>query len=187
LSADKAPFLSNYLKHLFGPYGTNKASQMPLDGTIQIDFTQVSRATASILRKLQRIATPESMNDSISMDKLKAAYKCWCKSTSTSPSGLHLGHKKASLLKTKQKLSFTSTTPFDDRIVQLKSGFINLAISNTIMFKQRKKVVNAMIAKIPGLPCNTKSNHQKRPQHDHGHILGATTNATRQIFIPIWV
>jgi hypothetical protein len=92
--ADKTPFSTNYLKLLLGPYGTNEASQMLLDGTLQIDFTQVSRATASILRKLQRVAAPDSIDASISMEELKAAYKCWRESTSTSPSGLHLGQKR---------------------------------------------------------------------------------------------
>jgi hypothetical protein len=154
--ADKTPFSTNYLKLLLGPYGTNEASQMLLDGTLQIDFTQVSRATASILRKLQRVAAPDSIDASISMEELKAAYKCWRESTSTSPSGLHLGHEKASLMKPKHKIPSTSPTPFDDRIFQLKSDFINLAISNTIIFDRWKKVVNAMIAKIPGLPYITK-------------------------------
>ena len=85
------------------------------------------------------------------------SYRRWRESTSTSPSGDHLGHDHLILRKV------APITPDDDptnqldfRIFAIRTHLLNLAVQNTIVYDRWKKVVNAMIEKIPGQPLIDK-------------------------------
>jgi hypothetical protein len=151
--AYRSPFATPFLRNLLGPYGTNEHSQHILDGRSSITKDDVSAATFSIIQKLQRVACPNSINFTITAQELKAAYKNWRESTSTSPSGLHLGHEKAILTKVeKTTLTAMNVTPLDDRIFGIKAAFLNLSVQNRIVYPRWKVVHNTMIEKIPGRP-----------------------------------
>jgi hypothetical protein len=86
-------------------------------------------------------------------DKIRDAYKKLRESTSTSPSGNHLGHEKAILCQT----SPNSNDPLDEnslayRMFSIKTRILNLAMLHTIILDRWTMVVNAMIEKDPGNP-----------------------------------
>jgi hypothetical protein len=79
-----------------GPYGTTEEAGWLFNGTLNIDDnTEIDDATRSILLKLKKYAG--NLSDYITIDDLRQGYAKWRESTSTSPSGLHLGHEKALL------------------------------------------------------------------------------------------
>jgi hypothetical protein len=173
--AYRTPFATPFLKNLLGPYGTNQHSQLILDGRSPITRDEVSNATFSIIQKLQRVACPNSIDATITASELKAAYKNWRESTSTSPSGLHLGHEKAILAKVKKlKTTKTSASSLDDRIFGLKAAFINLSVQNRIVYPRWQVVHNTMIEKIPGRPHLNKLRVI--------HIIESDSNMTMGIF-----
>jgi hypothetical protein len=173
--AYRSPFASPFLKNLLGPYGTNANSQLILDGCSPLSRTDVSSATFSIIKKLRRVACPNSIDDTITATDLQSAYKTWRESTSTSPSGLHLGHEKAILAHTTQ-VSHTNTaeTYLADRIFGIKADFINLAVQNRIVYPRWKVVHNTMIEKIPGRPHLNKLRVI--------HIIESDSNMTMGIY-----
>ena len=92
VQTDKTPFFDEPLKSDINFTATTASTEEILTGTY--DTGQLDRITANFVEKLQqnhpiRTATFLTTNDV--RDRLKQ----WTESTTTSPSGLHLGHYKA--------------------------------------------------------------------------------------------
>jgi len=80
-----------------------------------------------------------SLNDYIITDsKFKTFYSKAKESTSSSPSGLHLGHWKAGVA--------------DSDICRVLAGLVNLAVQNTYTLKRWRKVVSILMEKVKGNP-----------------------------------
>jgi hypothetical protein len=79
---------------------------------------------------------------------LQEGYKSWSEKTSTSPSGLHLGHDKTMLHKTLQNDDIDLTAAFFDH----KARMINLALDHRHVYTRWQTVITTMIEKIPGVP-----------------------------------
>ena len=92
--ADGTPFTTKPLVDLFGKYGTNEVSRALLDGELEVDSLDVSDATKAILRKLKRLAPAGEVGPFVTAEEIRKGHKVWRESTSTSPSGTHLGHEK---------------------------------------------------------------------------------------------
>jgi hypothetical protein len=93
--ADGTPFTKEPLVSMCGPDGSNKASKQLLEGKINIHGIEVSQPTKAMLRKLIYAAEPNSVTRKITVEQIRGMIRKWRESTSTSPSGLHVGHNKA--------------------------------------------------------------------------------------------
>jgi len=95
------------------------------------------------------IETPAlpSVQHHINVEDLISLYQVWNESTSTSPSGLHLGHEK-SLLYYKNNPQVQSVT---NRIFKIKTLFINLVIKHGLIYDRWHQVNTIMIEKQPNL------------------------------------
>ena len=73
-------------------------------------------------------------------------YSVWSENTTTSPSGLHLGHDKCPI-----KYSDASKpTELSHRLFTIKSQFINLALKHGIIYPRWQHINTVMIEKLPG-------------------------------------
>ena len=93
--ADGTPFTIPTLASIFGKYGTNENSRLLLNGELQINNIATTEATKTLLGALKRVTPEGTVSSHISAEAVRLGYKKWRESTSTSPSGLHLGHDKA--------------------------------------------------------------------------------------------
>jgi hypothetical protein len=157
--ADGTPFTVEPLKSLLGPYGTSEFAADLLAGNIDIDTLDVNEATRTILEQLQRRPYHGKISCEILTDEVIEGYMKWGEFTSTSPSGAHLGHDKAMLqrMKTQDKEAFLAgKSPIYKRYFEIKTILMNSAIKLGHVYNRWKKVVNALIEKIPGLPLLDK-------------------------------
>ena len=150
--ADGTPFTKPPLTNLFGKYGTNKQSKRLLDGKLDIDPIETTEAVKALLSEMKRVAPAGDVNSEVTSADVRSGYKKWRESTSTSPSGLHLGHEKA-LFKYEDK---ESKNKLSDRIFKIKVKLLNAAIEHGHVYSRWTKVVNAMIEKVPGKPLLSK-------------------------------
>ena len=107
------------------------------------DFRNITEDTLlqKVLSECQAKA-PE-VSDEITTEDLKQLFQIWRETTTTSPSGRHLGIYKAVFQTTNNN---NSPYPFDQHITR----FLNIIIQNSIGPKRWRKVTNMMIHKLEG-------------------------------------
>jgi hypothetical protein len=103
---------------------------------------------SSIALPVTRILGIPVVNGKIIGLELQSGFRMWHENTSTSPSGLHLGHDKAML----HHIIQTETSSFLDDYFDHKARMINLAIDHRHVYKRWQMVITTMIEKIPGTP-----------------------------------
>jgi hypothetical protein len=89
----------------------------------------------------------------------------WRESTSTSPSGMHLGHDKAVLRDEKPLEEGEEDRRLSTRMFRMKAAFINAAFDNNHVYDRWANIVNATIKKIQKAPHHPS--HLKRPELCH--------------------
>jgi hypothetical protein len=96
----------------------------------------------------QDITDPDSIPIRISTDDLRHGIKSWKETTSTSPSGRHLGYYHSILAYEPPPVD--ADTPRDsDRILGVIANLIDSALQTGFVFTRWCKIVNAMIEKSP--------------------------------------
>lgn len=154
--ADGTPFTAPLLIETFGPYGTSANVTQLLSGNNPVDPNSVTEATQTILQHIPLGPVPP-IDTHIYVDELMQSYRRWRESTSTSPSGDHLGHDHAILRCVRRRApSDDLNAQLDHRIFSIRAHLLNLAIQNTIVYDRWTTVVNALIEKIKGLPLLEK-------------------------------
>jgi hypothetical protein len=157
--ADGTPFTTERLHSLIGNTATNDFCDKILDGSINFDYLNENEATLTILKALIKKEDIETINIHISTDDVTSAYKVWNEKTSTSPSTCHLGHEKALLKRVdiqEKEATQLGKEPLYKRIFRLTATKLNWAITYNHTYERWKKVVNALIEKIPGQPFTNK-------------------------------
>jgi hypothetical protein len=123
-----------------GFHGLNPAATSVLDGVIppnwNIQDPILLEFFKSFARPPQAIANP--INSEITLKDFADGVKGWHESTSTSPSGRHLGHYKA-LLEEQDLLEPIATVT-------------NLAVQSGVALDRWSNAVNVMLEKTPGWP-----------------------------------
>jgi len=107
----------------------------------------VSEASWAIIQYLQDHPILPQIDVNVSMSAIQNLYKVWNENTTTSPSGIHLGHDKCPL-----KYADTTQQPtLASRIYKLKTQFINLALRHGVIYQRWQHINTIMIEKIPGV------------------------------------
>jgi hypothetical protein len=126
----------------------------------ELSFTSLSSAASELLQGvipphwchtdytlsqfLASFAVPESVllstpiSTSVSTSDVTRGFKGWRESTSTSPSGRHLGHYKAILT--------------DPVLLSCLTKFLHIALNSGIAITRWRKAINVMLEKDPGVP-----------------------------------
>ena len=147
--ADSSPFATSPLTDFFGPNGTNVQSQQILDGLFPIGAIDTTPSTKSFLRHLATIRTlskSKPFDSTITGEDLEKGYRVWQESTTTSPSGRHLGFDKAVIATTDPP----DGPPLNFRWFNIKSHFINICLQQNLTLDRWKRVDTMMINKKPG-------------------------------------
>jgi hypothetical protein len=135
---------------LFGKYGTNKMSKLLLDGGLGLEQKNMTDALKAILLQLKRVTPEGSIPYHVTGKEVESVNRIWRESTSTSPSGLHLGHQKA-LLRFESKID-KEEAKLSTRMFDLTAAYLNVTIEHGIVYERWETVINALIEKIPGVP-----------------------------------
>jgi hypothetical protein len=179
--ARKTPFATEPLKSIFNWQGTSPATDNVLkgcypsheatnDGTIY-DITSTS---TKILQSCQRRLA--DIPPGLDPTEMKRAYRAWRESTSTSPSGRHLGHYHA-LLKpdglTKDSEEAGNLAVERDEIWKIHHTMFEYGLSHAHCYTRWKNVVNAMIEKEPGNPWIHRLRVIHLYENDYNLLIGS--------------
>ncbi len=150
--ATPTPFANEPLKSTFNWTGTSPEVQVVLNGDY-VPSNTVDSQSNRILQSCTRKMPPVS--SSIPLDAMKNKYRSWKETTSTSPSGRHLGHKHA-LLKpdglVRDSDEFRQLDAALNEIWGIHHMMLNYGLKHGYCFERWKKVVTTLIEKDPGDP-----------------------------------
>ena len=105
------------------------------------------------LKHLVRVTPTDTFNATISLKDFRQKMKKWRESTSTSPSGRHLGHYKACVAVIDKKLFPKERKRLQRLQEQISNAYItmiNYATKHNYSFDRWKTIVNMMIYKESG-------------------------------------
>ena len=150
--ATPTPFANEPLKSTFNWTGTSPEVDVVLNGdytpSLHVD-PQSNRILQSCTRKMPPISSV------ISLAEMKQKYRTWYETTSTSPSGRHLGHKHA-LLKPdgldRKSAEYAELDAARSEIWRTHHLMLNYGLKYGYCFNRWKKVVTTLIEKEPGDP-----------------------------------
>jgi exonuclease III len=150
--AEGTPFTMPPLKALIGYKAQGYTTEMILDG--EFDMPNSSSATRLLIKHLQSKTTAQ-LDGQVQIAEVRAKLKRWKESTTTSPSGLHLGHYHC-MWKDPQ------IHPDDDTRKQILEDqetllgclvkLLNYATRFGYSYERWSKVVNIMLQKDKGNP-----------------------------------
>ena len=124
----------------------------------QYDTAHLDKAVQLLIQHLRynERAAVQKLKPSINYDEFTGKLQRWRESTSTSPSGMHLGHYKA-LLARNEYSDLPDRDPRRAKIEQQRNDILNLhfqiinyALDRGYSYKRWQNVVNTMLFKEPG-------------------------------------
>lgn len=137
------PFGSGVLYDLVGGDGLTEEADAIIDGQcIEYMGIPMSRELQVFLEECKRPESVPTISSIISLENFKTTVKKWKESTSTSPSGRHLGHYKVSLV--------------DDDIASLHTDMLNIPITHGFAPSRWTHSVTPLIEKDEGKPYLTR-------------------------------
>jgi hypothetical protein len=150
------PFTVSPLIDIIGEDGCTEQALRILEGHVPQNLPKYSRL---LLHKLQRVREPISLQ--FTFNDMCEGFSKWRESTTTSPSGKHLGVYKALINAVKFDLhekSFKTRTTSDPSItvaykcLVIQHKLMALAITNCHTYQRWTVVHNFLLEKIPGVP-----------------------------------
>jgi hypothetical protein len=139
--AEATPFGSGYLASEFNLDASSNATDLILEGDFHPNKDLIRLPeTLDILNQLSSPLnlTPREISTSISPEEFVSAYKAIHESTSSSPSGRHVGHYKA--------------TSLDPLLSELHATMMSIPYMVGFSPKRWRKVIDIMLEKTPGVP-----------------------------------
>jgi hypothetical protein len=171
---DGTPFTTEDMKHKFNWSASTNEAELVLKG--EFDGDEVSEIARLMLDNMTRVTEVEDDVRFVTKKEFVGKFKSWRESTSTSPSGRHLGHYKSLVSTIDRSLEDGERTKYrayQDEITECYLGLINYAIKHKYSLERWKTIVNMMIYKEQG---NVKI-HRLRVIHlyeaDLGFLWGA--------------
>ncbi len=141
--AKDTPFGSGTLYDLVGYDGLTETATAIVDGEcIEYLGFPMQRELQVFLEKCKRPSTVKNISTTITLDQFKRYVKGWKESTSTSPSGRHLGHYRSAIM--------------DDDVASLHTQLLNLPINHGFAPDRWTSSVTPLIEKDAGRPFLTR-------------------------------
>ena len=155
--ADGTPFATPKMKEQLDFMASTKTAELILDGQYEPD--DVTSAAAALADHLRKAPVPEIAAE-LSEAAFRGKLKTWPEKTTTSPSGLHLGHWKALVLphthshgehKTKEaRERAAELDAMQEELFTLRLQMLNYATRWGYSYRRWQEVVNTMILKKEG-------------------------------------
>ena len=156
------PFTVSPLAEDLGFRGDTTSAAEILDGRYS-PSAALQPAVKLLIQHLARAVDsgPQVDMAAISLDEFKGKLKVWRETTSTSPSGQHLGHYKALVTKHEHSYVTNDDTPEDialrdeldaiqHRLLRLRLQLLNYALSRGYSYTRWQTIANTHILKEPG-------------------------------------
>ena len=133
------------------------AASATADLILEGDYTnpELDDLTSLMIKHMKRKANLDSIAGEITRQEFEGKIKAWKESTSTSPSGVHLGHLKAYFADHNLKQGTEEARDFEEKRQQILDAhlyLLNYAIRRGISYTRWQTIVNAMLEKDPGEP-----------------------------------
>jgi hypothetical protein len=171
--AHGTPFTEPTFTHHLDWAASTETAELILEG--DFDTTELSDIQALLMKHCARLHQ-DVLPLSITEAQFISKFKLWKENTSTSPSGLHLGHYKALVLRNDADVSTEEGQAIERQrkeLIAAHVAMINYALRHSYSYHRWKNVVNVMIQKEPG---NSKV-HRLRVIHiyeaDYNFLLQA--------------
>ena len=122
-----------------------------LEGHIPFEEDTIGDTERDLLQQFRASSVLDSIDTPLTLAEWTGAMTVWNEVTSTSPSGMHLGHHKALLIEFPSPKD-GPPSPAERRrleLLQAQVALMNYAISHSYCYERWKKVVNCMIRKDP--------------------------------------
>ena len=107
---------------------------------------------------MKQLLRPSEGSDMITPEAFIGKMKTWRETTSTSPSGIHLGHYKALVAKHQYPTNTDKANQIESlqfQMVQLQCNILNLCIAHQSCLHCWKTVASVLLEKDPGSPKST--------------------------------
>jgi hypothetical protein len=135
------------------------SADMILNGETPFEDVNIPEIARELLASFAHSSPLDAVSDEVTLDEWTGKMKSWKETTSTSPSGMHLGHHKT-LIKPFLPDNPPPGTPPEllelesqrQAIAQAQVNLLNLAIKNQYTYERWHNVVNFLLAKEPGIP-----------------------------------
>ena len=171
---DGTPFSTAEMKHKFNWNASTEEAELVLEG--EFTDSELSEIERLFLDNMTRVTDADDNTKFVTRKNFEGKYRAWRESTSTSPSGRHLGHYKATTSTIDKSLHPGERTKLraqQEDIQDCYIGIINYSIKHKYSYERWKTIVNMMIYKEEG---NVKI-HRLRVIHlyeaDLGFLWGA--------------
>jgi hypothetical protein len=119
-----------------------------LNGTIPIPFLSGNPCVDKVLQYMADRPNLPEIDTYITTEQVAQGFRKWRETTSTSPSGCHLGLRRISSLPCEN----TDMEEIRINVLQEQTDIINLPIQNGFSPHRWQTVVNAMLENLPGKP-----------------------------------
>ena len=150
--AKGTPFTVEPLSSQIPFTGIGEFSDLILDG--QYDDSELPDITSLFVRSLQRRLLPTQDKPTIHLEAFKSKIRTWKETTSTSPSGIHLGHYHALVkphdIPTSKTEEYADIELKREFLLHLRLQLINYALQHGYSYNRWKQIVNVMLLKKPG-------------------------------------
>jgi hypothetical protein len=148
---DGTPFMTKEMEHKFNWNASTNEAELVLEGKYEDEET--SEITRLMLDNLTRVIDVYDTPKFLTREEFKGRFRVWRESTSTSPSGRHLGHYKAFVVTIDRSLDEEKREELrniQEAITDCYVHIINYAIKHRYLLERWKTIVNMMIYKEPG-------------------------------------
>jgi hypothetical protein len=119
-----------------------------LDGVVPTEFESTNPFAKEILRHIANRKQLPAIDTYLSPEEVANGFKRWKESTSTSPSGCHLGLRRIPAIPTYEK----ETEKIRKDILGVQTHIINIPLKQGFSPKRWQTVINTMLEKLPGNP-----------------------------------
>jgi hypothetical protein len=142
--AQGSPFTQPMITEQIGYTGTGNLDPNRKYGT---------QGTQAIIQLLSNKKELKTIDDIITINDMKRGFQAWRESTSTSPSGRHLGHYKVLLSRNIDDVKLApNELSSSDTILQVYTNIVMAALKSGTSLTRWQNSTTAMIEKIPGTP-----------------------------------
>jgi hypothetical protein len=117
------------------------------------DSETLKDVTQLLVRHFSQRQLLDCLPHHITREEFLAALKVWKEGTSTSPSGMNLGHYHTLFRRHKYKADGPETLAFEEkqaRLVDAQVALLNCSLQFSHSFNRWRTIVNVMILKEPG-------------------------------------
>jgi hypothetical protein len=170
--ATGTPFTIDPIKTILGFAGTSKASDAILRGETPECPGNFFPETELLWKKLAQHEQIPPISATATAKEIVQSLRKWREGTSTSPSGLHLGHSKALVPHWMEAKAHSELKREARRILQYQLDLVNTASKHGYSFRRWQRVVSAMIEKKPGVYDLEKLRTIHIMEADYNWILG---------------